>query len=132
MTDITPTDEQSSVISLVKDIEQDVLYRYEDVQYSAGVDEYGNTINTDGPIRIQLYKFNIIKRTPKGVWISLNHNKRFVLNNSRKHFACATIEEAKKSFLARKKAQLRIYRARIRRAEKAIALAQGGKFDTDF
>ena len=97
-----------------------VLYRYEDVQYAAPLDEFDQPVGR-GRVSVSLYAFPIMKRTPKGVWISIYVGKeRFVRLNATKHFACPTLEEAKQSFIARKKAQIRIYEARIYAAERAL------------
>lgn len=111
-------------------------YRYEDVKYAAPIDEYERPIG-EGRVEVRLRKYRVIKHTPKGVWISQdfwftphhdhiypdNVNKKFVLRDARKRFACPTIEEALESFKARKKRQIRILRAQARDAEKALEKA---------
>jgi len=69
----------------------------------------------DGRAGLYLRTFNIIRVTPKGVWIALEYNykgevakKKFILANSRKKYACFTLEEARVSFLIRKQRQLAI------------------------
>ena len=60
-------------------------------------------------VTITLYRFAVIRHTPRGVWLDYGIEKdKFVLVNSRKRFACPTLEEAKESFLARKRIQLNI------------------------
>ena len=60
-------------------------------------------------VAITLYRFAVIRHTPRGVWLDYGIEKdKFVLANSRKRFACPTLDEAKESFLARKKVQLNI------------------------
>lgn len=103
----------------------DVLYRYEDHRYATLSDEYGGS---SPYVRIELRTFEVIRRTPKGVWINLFGNlapldkssQRFVLLKATKRFACETIEEAQASFRARKQRQIRIYRARMHAAEQAL------------
>lgn len=94
-------------------------YRYDDRQYAPPLDEYDNVCG-EGRVEVTLTKFPIIKYTPKGAWIDLYGDKKFVLRTARKRYACPTKEEAKESFLARKAKQIRIYKAKIRRAELAI------------
>ncbi len=97
-----------------------VLYRYEETKYAAPLDEHENPCG-NGSIVVYLYRYRIIKRTPKGCWIDLWGDKRFVRNEGRKRYALPTIKEAKESFIARKLAQIRIYRTRINIAQSALA-----------
>lgn len=108
-----------------------VLYRYEDVAVSTGYDEWGYSSGS----RVELYlrEYPVLRETPKGVWISLSCGEfhalgdqceRFVLLGARRRFACPTREEALDSFLARKRRQLSIHKARIRHVESAIAAAE--------
>ena len=106
----------------------DTFYRYEDLLVSAGVDEFDNPL---GPaqVRVYLHQFQVIRVTPKGVWIDGWFSKRFVLNEARKRYALPTKDEALQSFLARKERQASIYQTRVSRADQAIkaALAMHGK-----
>jgi hypothetical protein len=115
------------------------LYRYEDVHYSAGVDEYDNPL-PGGSVCVELREYPIIKRTPKGVWISecwtwsatipfpgqetrQDRGERFVLLSARKRFAAETKEQALEDYKARKRAQIRILKARVQAAECALRAA---------
>jgi hypothetical protein len=65
----------------------------------------------------------VAKRTPKGAWITDKFDfrkKRFVLDTGRKRFAYPTKEEAKESFLARKRRQLFILKAQVENVELAV------------
>lgn len=93
-------------------------YRYEDVRH-ANIDEWGDVGDTY--TEVYLREYQLLKVTPKGVWLDRYGTRRFVLRDARKRFACPTIEEAQKSFLARKNAQIRIYQERIDNARRAIA-----------
>lgn len=103
----------------------DLFYRYDDVQYAAPADEWGESRGT-GQLVVHLHEYEVTKRTPKGVWLALHGygfrsaSKRFMLTSARKRFACPTEAEARESFLARKRKQIRIYTARIERAKRAI------------
>lgn len=101
----------------------ELYYRYEDVVYSPGTDEWGDRYPGPGDVRVHLREYRVLKRTPCGVWLdapSRWSDRRFVRRDATKQFALPTIEEARVSFLARKKAQARIYTARLHRAEQAI------------
>jgi len=80
-------------------------------------------------VELMLQTFPIIRRTKQGAWIcynSLDENDpdKFVLLTARKQFACETIEEAKESYKARKKHQIRILQARLERALRALRAAE--------
>jgi len=50
----------------------------------------------------------IIKKTPKGVWVSLGYDdKKFILDDARKRWAYPSIKEALESFRIRKERQIR-------------------------
>lgn len=103
----------------------DLWYRYEDVHWASPVDEWGYSCGL-GQITIELRSYEVLRRTAKGVWIRLyNGDARFVLSDARKKFACPTKEAAKQSFLARKKRQLSIYKARAEEVQRVLALAEG-------
>jgi hypothetical protein len=78
---------------------------------------------------IYVDEFPIIRETPKGVWIDVSYGgdpeefKRFVLNEAHRRYACRTKEEALESFIARKKAQIRILNGQLKTAEMALMLA---------
>lgn len=106
-------------------------YRFEDAHYALPLDEFDNPQGSYMQVEIQA--FHVYKRTPKGFWISptlllpnhLQTKGRFVLLEANKHYACLTVEEAKESFIARKKRQQQIHLSRARSAEAAICALQG-------
>jgi hypothetical protein len=112
----------------------EIWYRYVDVAYAAPTDEFGESRHSRGSIEIQLREYSVIRHTAKGVWLDMSlgggwsivgqPDQRFVLNDARRRFACPTREEALASFVARKRAQIRIYRARVFRAECALRSAE--------
>lgn len=99
----------------------EVYYRYEDVRYAALIDEWG-VAEGPGRLEVKLREYPVIKKTKKGAWINARYGRRFVLDNVRKTYACPTIAEARKSFIARKTRQAGIYRARLRQAEEALTI----------
>ena len=98
------------------------MYRYENRQVSVDIDGYGENFTSRPEIR--LCEFVIIKKTPKGKWIETYEGKKFILDNSRKRFACETKELAKASFIARKNRQRRILVHQLENIESAIKLIQ--------
>lgn len=114
----------------------EVLYRYEDVHYSAGVDQFDNPL-PGGRIRVELREYPVLKRTPKGAWIKecwkwsammpfpgeetrQDRGERFVLLTARKRFAAETKEQALDDYKARKRRQIRILKARLLSIEAAL------------
>lgn len=69
---------------------------------------------------IFLNTYEIISRTPCGVWIDDYGKKRFVLSNARKRFAYPTEAEAAIAFRARKKKQVQILKQRLKEAEQFL------------
>lgn len=107
------------------------MYRLENHLVSAGVDEWDNPL---GPPRMEVYvnKFIILKKTPKGVWISYCGGKRFVLLSARKQFACLTLEQAVESFKARKRRQISILARKLEYAEMAVSIAESRDWQNDW
>lgn len=94
------------------------FYRYDDIVFAAPVDEFDNPTGP-GRLAVRLRKYEVIRATPKGVWLDIG---RFVRLDARKRFACPTVAEAAESFRARKERQRAIYEARANRAERALEL----------
>lgn len=100
-------------------------YRIYDQSWAAPLDEYDNPIPGGGRITLEVMTIPILKHTPKGVWIGYTEDgKRFVRNEGKKKFACATMKEALESFIARKKRQYIIYSSRANVAQYAKQLAE--------
>lgn len=101
------------------------LYRYDDVAYSPGIDEFDNPF-PGSILKIELSEYKIIKRTNCGVWINLYggilDSCRFVLLGAKKRFACPTKEEAMESFVKRKERQIKILSSQLDRTRKALQL----------
>ena len=59
---------------------------------------------------LHLQRYDVVKTTPCGFWIWFpqENRRKFVLSNTRKCFAHATVEAALESFYHRKKSQLKI------------------------
>lgn len=97
-----------------------VLYRIE--SFTEWVDEDTHRV------KLRVDKYQVINVTPKGYTIALKgwpQVKRFVNSSSKKKFACVTIEEAEKCFLARKRRETAILSARLDHIEKAVKLVKG-------
>ena len=97
------------------------LYRYEDVRYSNGVDQFDNPLPRY-TLRLILREYPIVRATPKGAWINNYGDKKFVNLTANKKFACSTKDGAKESFIARKTRQIKILKAQLHQAESALTL----------
>ena len=73
---------------------------------------------------IQVHKYEIIKRTPKGVWIYCLFDKKFVNLIARKKFATVTLREAYEQLYARKRSQVKILKTNLDNAQKAFDMAK--------
>jgi hypothetical protein len=113
-------------------VPDEMWYRFEDRRYSIA-DEYGDHYETR--MEVELLKLYALRHTPKGVWLGLFRNYdsstpialrafRFVLKSATRKFACPTIELAKESFIARKRKQASIHRARAAQADRAIEIVE--------
>ncbi len=74
--------------------------------------------------------YHVVKRTPCGAWVMKPEGgKKFILNTGTKRFATADLEEAKTSFLARKRRHLAILRAQINGIEHAVTAIKEGRIN---
>lgn len=102
----------------------DTWYRYSDYRESQGyLDVCGEYVITGSRVKVRLEEYTVTKVTPKGVILE---GQRLVCHHWTKRFACATVDEAKESFMKRKQRQAQIYSARARQAEEAMKLVAGG------
>ena len=100
----------------------DVLYRFESYNVPNGIDMFDDPI-PGHTVVIDYQKHDVIRRTPKGAWISsFSHYKgeRFVLLTARKQFASNTIKEAKNQFVFRKRKYIQILNSKIDDTEIAL------------
>ena len=96
-----------------------IMYRYGWIKWSLGVDDWDNPL-AGHRLEVTLEEYAITKRTEKGVWIDYWGKKRFILNDSRKRFACENKELAKESFRRRKLRQRSILQKQL--ADVGLAL----------
>lgn len=117
------------LVGYINAMDEKVWYRFESRLVAAGVDEWENPL---GPPSVDLYCYEVevIKHTPKGAWLrDLNdpRGKRFVLRGARRRWACPTLQEARESFIARKRRQINILRSQVHYAKEAKRMAEEGK-----
>ena len=106
---------------------KEYLYRYQEAIYGNGVDEFDEPLPGYN-IKIQLKKYEIVRRTPKGAWIKMFFDKdKFVLLEAKKKFACETKEDAIESLIKRKSRQFSIVSNQLRRVEQTLIMAQNLK-----
>lgn len=92
----------------------------------------------EGLADIHLDQFPIVKETPRGAWILVDEflaKKKFVLlrdpwgRPTRKRWACETVEDAVKSFIARKQHQAGHLQRGLKQAQAALKEAMEPSFD---
>jgi hypothetical protein len=83
-----------------------------------------------------LEEHRVVRETPCGAWVrdpyAYPEKLRFVNLTKVKQFACPTKEAAKVSFLARKKRQLAIMKARIGMIEDAVERLNAGEIGEQY
>lgn len=103
---------------------RELMYRYEDVQYAAMLDEFENQVGVSRP-ELRLFTYPIKSRTPKGVWLDMGFgDRKFILLTARKRYACPTREEALASFVARKERQADILGSQLARVQTVLEIAK--------
>lgn len=97
----------------------EVWYRMEGVQHAPLIDDFGNAV---GPSRIDvvIHQYEVSHHTPCGVRLE---SGKVVLHRHKKKFACATVEEAKQCFLAKKNRQIKILSTKVNAAKQMIEIA---------
>ena len=100
------------------------FYRFVDVAYASPFDDTGRM---PGTVRVELHIFEVARRTAKTVWLVPEGwvgfsgiEQRRMLIGARCRYACPTVEDARTSFIARKRRQIRILNGQISRATSAL------------
>ncbi len=99
----------------------ELLYRYREAQ----MDEiHSDDIRAASKaMRLYLDSYPVLKHTRCGCWIALGYGrKKFINLDARRKWAHASLEDAMKSFTARKKRQITILRHQLLKAEAAVFL----------
>ena len=86
-----------------------------------------------GSIRIIIEQHNVLKKTPRGKWVSMPYpkKKRFVLDDGVKRFAHETKEGALHALGKRKQIQISWLKYYMRVAETTIRLVKDGHLDSE-
>jgi hypothetical protein len=100
---------------------REFLYRYE-ASWTCGADEWDEPL--PARVRLYLHKYPIFKETEKGCWVNDWGDKHWVSDTTRKRFGHRTEEEAMEAYKQRKMAYVRHQKARLRRAERELDLAE--------
>lgn len=98
-------------------------YRIENKFYAPSLDEFDEPTGPSQQV-LEVKKFKITKVTAAGIWIDYWTGPKFVLLTAYKKFACLSLDEAKESFRARKKRQIRILSNQLHRAEYALKMVE--------
>lgn len=95
-----------------------------------------NAYWSEDRLAISLEKYRVVKRTPRGVWIApmwdyRGDHKRFVLDGSGRRYAYPTREQARESFIIRKRREIQHCALQHDRAVRYLALAETMQFPED-
>lgn len=104
------------------------LYRFMEISYAPPLDEWDQPAGL-GKIELHLEMYPVLKWTRCGAWINLHGTRRFVNLQARKKFACASQSAAHESYVARKRRQIRILQAQIRKAETGLKLLMARRYE---
>jgi GR25 family glycosyltransferase involved in LPS biosynthesis len=99
----------------------EILYRYREMQ----MDEIHSDDIRAATNAMRLYRdsFPVIKHTKCGCWIDLGcGRKKFINLDAHRKWAHPSLEEAMKSFVARKKRQIVLLRLQLLKAEASVYL----------
>lgn len=83
-------------------------------------------------VRVRLVEYQVHKETPEGYWIDDDRRnwfgpRRWISKTARRRFAHETKEAAIRSFIARKKRQIKILNFQLETAMTALDLAERGE-----
>lgn len=97
------------------------LYRYDGYISAEDVNEFDNPIFGTSGVHLFLHRFNVLRETRTGVWISIGFgHEKFVRLSANKQYACATPDQAWVSFQARKDRQIRILTNQLEGARRML------------
>lgn len=71
-------------------------------------------------VLVHIERFKVLKHTPKGVWLEVDYQRKFVLREAFKRFATPTPEEAIDSLRARKVRRLKFLERDLRNEKLAM------------
>ncbi|EMI5828574.1 TPA: hypothetical protein ACP7Q5_004941 [Escherichia coli] len=102
-------------------------YRYREVRYSPGADDWGDPIPRAAGehLGIWINEYPVLRMTPHGFWF-LDHyedRERFVNLSWTKQYAHRTKEAARDAFIERKRKQIRILHNTIIDAQELLRMA---------
>ncbi len=108
-------------------------FRYTEILVGEGyTDQWGEYVSTGSHVKLQLREFQVIKVTPRGARIDdYSQGGRFISRDWNKQWASPTIEQARQSFIARKKRQMRILEKQLQRAKEAMHKATMGNLPSE-
>jgi hypothetical protein len=73
------------------------------------------TVYSDDHCSLFFNSHRVVKTTPRGEWVDVYGERKFVLNDSMKRYAYSTKKEALESFIRRKAKQARILSAQLKK-----------------
>lgn len=100
-----------------------VWHRFEAIKYaSASYTIHGDFEYGEGRVEVEHRAYKVLRTTPKGVWLDVGFQPKFVRRDAHRQFASPTIELAKEKFIRRKQRHLSILRKQAADVQKALEL----------
>lgn len=99
----------------------EIWFRIESMRFAPPLNEFDEPMGK-GRLVLSIYRYRVVRHTPKGVWLDVAVGERWVRKEGHKRFACPTAIEAIESFRARKNRQIKILHAQLRDASESLYL----------
>lgn len=95
-------------------------HRLQAIRYASLCEE-----SAAGPLIVEHYQLQVLRETPKGVWLDWGGGKgRFVRRDAKRQWASPTFEQAKEKFIRRTERRCAILQAQIDDARMSISIAK--------
>lgn len=82
--------------------------------------KYEATGETNGKVNFFMYKYRVVRKTLKGVFIDVYGENKFILNDAKKRYAYPTEDLARISFVRRKERQISILTNQLKFVKRAL------------
>lgn len=103
----------------------DTYFRMEDYLESTGYcDVDGDFVPGKPNVKLRVLTYTVARKTPKGAWLIVDCERRFIADRWFKKYANPTLEGARADFIARKERLIAVQMRRIHHAQDAVNQAR--------
>jgi hypothetical protein len=74
----------------------------------------------DENVSLELLKFDVGRKTPKGYYILVNYEEKWIPANAKKAYAYPTIEQARTNFIKRNQTRKKILTSQLKMVEQSL------------